>query len=343
MFVSPGTWHELRLHATVVHGDEVEAGTLTTDAGERFPIETGIPDFLYPSALDGKSAHALKYFDDNADDYEQHQHLTYETFYQNETDVRNRMIDLLQLRADHTVLEVNAGSGRDSVLIGNRLGENGLLHVQDIAPNMLRLCQKRLAHLPVPVAIHRGNGCFLPYRDKSFDAVYSFGGIGVGTYADPRSALEEMARVTRPGGRIVIGGGSMAPWLRETFFAKVLMHHNYLYKNTIPFEAIPVAARDVRIQWILGGGFFVLDFTVGEGEPAANFDFEIPGVRGGTLRTRYLGQLEGVTPATKELALRARAKTGESMHAWLDEVVRTAALDVLGAHEERECTGSKKD
>ena len=53
----------------------------------------------------------------------------------------------------------------------------------------------------------------------------------------------------------------------------------------------------------------------GVGEPPADFDFEIPGPRGGTRRTRHLGQLEGVKPETKELAHKAREKLAASQTA----------------------------
>ena len=65
------------------------------------------------------------------------------------------------------------------------------------------------------------------------------------------------------------------------------------------------------------------------GEPPADFDFPIPGPRGGTYRTRYLGQLEGVKPETKALAMQAREKLGISAHDWLDAIVRREAERVL--------------
>ncbi len=47
-------------------------------------------------------------------------------------------------------------------------------------------------------------------------------------------------------------------------------------------------------------------------------------------RTRYEGQLEGVTKEAKELAYKAREKKDVSMHKWLDDVVRKAAKKDLG-------------
>ncbi len=84
------------------------------------------------------------------------------------------------------------------------------------------------------------------------------------------------------------------------------------------------------LRWIIGGAFYVIEYEVAVGEPTANFDIEIPGPRGGTPRTRYYGQLEGVTAEAKDLALRARALSGKSMHRWLSDVVVRAARDEIG-------------
>ena len=98
-----------------------------------------------------------------------------------------------------------------------------------------------------------------------------------------------------------------------------------MFGADLPLSQLPVEARDTEIQYVIGQTFYLISFTVGDGEPRANFDFEIPGVRGGTYRTRLEGKLEGVSPEAKKLAKTAAVKTGESLHAWLDRVVRNAA------------------
>ena len=47
-------------------------------------------------------------------------------------------------------------------------------------------------------------------------------------------------------------------------------------------------------------------FDIGEGAPSADFDFIIPGARGGTHRTRYYGNLEGLSEEAITLAKEAR-------------------------------------
>jgi SAM-dependent methyltransferase len=188
---------------------------------------------------------------------------------------------------------------------------------------MLLRCRDKLSDVAVPVEFSVGNAAYLPFPDGYFDAVFSFGGLGV--FGDIQRSLREFVRVAKVGGRVVVGDESMPPWLYETEYGRILLNNNPLFKKPIPFELLPVEARNVTVRWVVGGVYYLIDFTVGAGEPQADFDLEIVGKRGGTLRTRYHGRLEGVTRETYELAQRAREKTGKSMHRWLDDVVRVAA------------------
>ncbi|HNB23630.1 MAG TPA: methyltransferase type 11, partial [Candidatus Melainabacteria bacterium] len=80
-----------------------------------------------------------------------------------------------------------------------------------------------------------------------------------------------------------------------------------------------------NVRWLLGSCFYLIDFRVGNGPPPLNLDLPHKGRRGGTMRTRYFGQLEGVSTEAKELAMEAAKKKNVSLHAWLDELVRSAA------------------
>jgi ubiquinone/menaquinone biosynthesis C-methylase UbiE len=326
----PVTGQNLKLitQFNVIENELIEGILSSHDNQEQYQVKNGIPDFTILSEKT-KHQYAIELFKLKADEYDNYQHLSFETFNQNEVEVRNNMIDRLLLKGNSKVLEVNAGTGRDSVLILKRLSTNGILHVQDISGEMLSYCQKKLMNEQNPFEIHQGNASKLPYADNSFDAVYSFGGVGMNTYLNNKDAIAEMVRVTKIGGRVVFGGLSLAPWLRNTMFGKILVSHNEHYANQIEFKDLPTEARNLNISWILEGAGFVIDFTVGEGEPSGNFSYEIPGPRGGTLLTRYYGKLEGVTPETKALAIIARNKIGISMHAWLEQIIKSEAEKIL--------------
>jgi len=148
----------------------------------------------------------------------------------------------------------------------------------------------------------------------------------VGHFSDQRKAIREMVRVVRTGGRVVFCEKNVPLWLRQTTYAKILINNNPMFAEDAPLEFIPVEARNVGIRWILGNVHYVVDFSVGDGEPVGNFDITLPGSRGGTFNTRYFGKLEGVSEEAKKLYERAAQHKGLSLHQWLDSAVREAAL-----------------
>jgi ubiquinone/menaquinone biosynthesis C-methylase UbiE len=319
----PETREPLRPEVQAKDGDEVISGALVTAAGRRYPVENGIPDLSFPPVLAGRDAHARAFYDGRVDDYDRFLHLTFETFGEREDDVREAMAERLELRPDACVLEIGCGSGRDSEHIVRRIPQ-GRLFAQDISAAMLAACRERLKGSSAQVECSVANASYLPFADRSFDAIFQFGGVG--EFSDVKRFFREIVRVAKVGARVVVGDESMPVWLRETEFAALLTFTNPQYAAPLPLEHLPVEARNVNLRWIIGGTFYLIDFTVGEGTPPADFDFVIPGPRGGTRRTRFYGQLEGVKPETKELAHKARARKNLSMHDWLDAAVREAAL-----------------
>ena len=110
----------------------------------------------------------------------------------------------------------------------------------------------------------------------------------------------------------------------------VVATNNPLFNNRLPLEAIPVCARDVTVRWIMANCFYVIAFRKGDGPPPLNIDLPHQGWRGGTMRSRYFGVMEGVTPEAKELARKAAANAGVSVHEWLDRLVRRQAAEDIG-------------
>jgi len=296
-----------------------------------FPFHDEMPNFIFPQVLPQSDRESLDWYKNNADSYDEFLPLTFQTFGVDEDTERNKLIDKLDLSLGNIVLETGCGSGRDSLKIAEKIGTSGKLYLQDISPDILRhAVQKFDAISKKPdTYFSLANGYYLPFQDNVFDKVFHFGGFN--TFGDKKRALSEMTRVVKPGGRIVVGDENMPVWLRDTEFGKVLMNSNPHYQHHIPFEAMPLNARNVSVEWIIGGVFYVIAFDKGHGAPYADLDFRIPGVRGGTHRTRYYGHLEGLSPETIQLAKAARAARKISMFDWLEEAVRLAALkDVEG-------------
>lgn len=322
----PATGESLRILDAVKQGDEISTGTLATSE-RRYPIENGMPIFVASTGLEGTAGFARNYYASIANDYDDNVHITFDLYKENELDVRLSMIDLLNLRETSKVLEISAGTGKDSELIINNLGKNGELWLLDISPDMLKRARSKLNKYPASTNLAIGDACALPYVDNYFDALYCFAGIG--HFADQRTALREMARVVRIGGRVVFSEKNVPPWLRDTEYGKILINNNPMFEDPNPLPLIPLAARNVGIRWILGNVHYVVDYTVGEGEPTGNFDLELPGYRGGSFNTRYFGKTEGVTREAIELYKKAADKKGMSLHRWLDSTIKEKAMKEL--------------
>lgn len=117
----------------------------------------------------------------------------------------DRFTDLLINRmgvgaGDH-VLDVGCGIGKPALRVARSTGAT----VTGITISRQQVQQaterSRLAHMSHLVTFEYANGMDMPYASASFDAVLSFESIN---HMDRPTALREMARVLRPGGRLVL-------------------------------------------------------------------------------------------------------------------------------------------
>ena len=160
----------------------------------------------------------------------------------------------------------------------------------------------------------------IPFPDQTFDGLIN--GFLLRNVVDLPKCLYELRRVVKPGGRVVFGDEGIAPWLKNTEYAKIAVTNNALWAANAPIDLLPAAASDVNLSWVLGNCFYIIDFQVAAHAPQMNMDVMHKGRRGGSMRTRYFGQLEGVTDASKTFVLQDATQRGISVHDWLEQVIQ---------------------
>jgi ubiquinone/menaquinone biosynthesis C-methylase UbiE len=327
----PYSGDELSLEGADEAGGEIVRASLVSAGGLDYAVLDGVPHLIHSDreSYSPEEARENEFYEATARRYDAAVDWLFQAFFEDEAEVRGRMVDLLELAPGDRVLETGAGTCRDTVTIAGRLGPDGELFVQDLSPNMLSIGRARMLDAGLLDRSHGrteffvGNAAHLPFPDRFFDAAYHFGGFNV--FTDRRKALAEMARVVRVGGKVVVGDEGLAPWHRGTEYGAMLTTSHPPYVNAAPLDLLPECASDAGVRWVMGNAFYVVDFRVGDGPPIVALDLPIPGTRGGTFRTRYHGALEGVTVEARELAERGAAASGLSLHEWLDRAVRAAA------------------
>lgn len=281
-----------------------------------------IPTFFDLKDLGPSDRESYEWYENNADDYDQNVGLTFKSLGAgDEFAHRAKMWDRLQVRAGHRILEIGAGTGRDSAGIASLMDASGELHITEVYREMLFDARRKLLDLENLPKIYFSavDAHKLPFEDEYFDSVFHFGGLN--TFSNQRLALSEWARVTKDGGRVVFGDESIPRWLRNFEKMRAISNSNPLFLFDPPLESIPSEARELKLEYLFGDGFYLVSFTVSRDEPGGDIDFPIPGLRGGTLRTRLNGTLEGVGPKQKKRIYEHANKSGTSVHDILEKLI----------------------
>jgi SAM-dependent methyltransferase len=194
----------------------------------------------------------------------------------------DRVMALLALQGNEHVVDAGCGSGFHSLMVAEQLPQGRVMAV-DVSTEMLdRLRTSATARgLSERIELHHADGLSLPLPDGSMDRAVS---AAVWHHLDdPQGAAIELARVLRPGGRLVvvdleIGGGAEARGGRDPgdhaahdhaahdHGAHVHGAHQHGHgKHAVPFGAedmrrILVQAGLVAVQveligrWVVGAG-----------------------------------------------------------------------------------------
>jgi demethylmenaquinone methyltransferase/2-methoxy-6-polyprenyl-1,4-benzoquinol methylase len=140
-------------------------------------------------------------------------------------------------RPGERILDLAAGTGTSSA----SLAKSGA-HVvaADFSPGMIEVGRRQQAGVP-NIEFVVADGMALPFEADSFDAVtISF---GLRNIADPKVALGELFRVTKPGGRVVICEFS-------TPVKPLRGPYRWYLKNVMPALAKTVSSNDAAYDYL---------------------------------------------------------------------------------------------
>jgi ubiquinone/menaquinone biosynthesis C-methylase UbiE len=117
---------------------------------------------------------------------------------------RARLDEVLAARPGERILEVGPGTGYYSLEVAERISPGGQLDVFDLQQEMLDHTMRRAGERGVGnIVPTQGDARELPYPGDCFDAAFLV--TVLGEIPDQQTALGELARVLKPGGRLVVG------------------------------------------------------------------------------------------------------------------------------------------
>lgn len=126
---------------------------------------------------------------------------------------------------DH-VLDCATGTGDLAIEFKKVVGQAGQVIGSDFCAGMLAHAPAKAKALNLDIKFEQADAMNLPYADASFDVVSI--AYGIRNVADPVKALREMARVCKPGGRVMIleTGDTHLPLISSAM--------KFYFKNVVP-------------------------------------------------------------------------------------------------------------
>jgi SAM-dependent methyltransferase len=117
---------------------------------------------------------------------------------------RARLREILDAKQGERVLEVGPGTGYYTLDVAEWVGPDGSVDILDLQQEMLDHTMRRAGERSVAnITPTRSDATALPFEDGTFDAAYLV--TVLGEIPDQDAALRELARVLKPGGRLVVG------------------------------------------------------------------------------------------------------------------------------------------
>ena len=115
---------------------------------------------------------------------------------------RNKLVQLSGAKEGHSILDCATGTGDLAIAFKKAVGSTGSVTGTDFCLEMLAPAPEKAKKQNLEIKFEQADVMSLQYPDNSFDVVsISF---GIRNVANAELALKEMARVTKPGGKVMV-------------------------------------------------------------------------------------------------------------------------------------------
>jgi SAM-dependent methyltransferase len=117
---------------------------------------------------------------------------------------RQRLREILEPKAGERILEVGPGTGYYTLDVAEWVKPDGQVDILDLQQEMLDHTMRSAGERGLAnVTPTQSDATAMPYEDGTYDAAFLV--TVLGEIPDQDAALRELARVLKPGGRLVVG------------------------------------------------------------------------------------------------------------------------------------------
>lgn len=257
----PNCGKKLILNGNSAPLSEVEEGEIVCEKGHIWTITNGIPSLVHPPITE-EDAKWIADYDEMAENYDELVKQYDEWLGINIMKERENFSQFIPIEGPVRIIDVSIGTGANFIALHNQFKDQMgrfNLHGMDLSTGMLEVSNVKFAKNKLSVNLTHGSVFNLPFQKNFFDIVLHSGGIN--TFSDIPGALNELLRIAKSGGIIIVVDEGLSPQKRETDEGKAIMKANTLFSAKPPIEHVPDKAKDVEVTYVMNETFYQIVFS----------------------------------------------------------------------------------
>lgn len=154
---------------------------------------------------------------------------------------KQKLVKLAQAEEGKSVLDCASGTGDLAIIFKQAVGQSGRVVATDFCNDMLKYTKPKAEKLNLDIEVELADAMNLQFETDTFDI--SSISYGIRNVDDTPTALKEMARVTKSGGKIAILETGQPSKLLRPFF-------NIMTKYLMPLMGKLIAGNQSAYQYL---------------------------------------------------------------------------------------------
>jgi ubiquinone/menaquinone biosynthesis C-methylase UbiE/uncharacterized protein YbaR (Trm112 family) len=257
----PQCGKKLQFGQSIPLDDDIQEGQIVCERGHAWEIKDGIPSLVYPPVNQDDA----KYITQHGEMAESYDELFKQYNDRLGIDVmkeRESLAIFIPIEGPVRIIDVSVGTAANFIALHRRFKSQIArfnLHGMDLSMGVLKVAQRKITESEFDVSLTHGSVFNIPYQSSFFDVVFHSGGIN--TFSDIHGALNEMLRIVRAGGMVIVVDKGLSPRVRESEKGKEIIKTNSRFAARPPLEFLPDKARNVEVSYVMNETFYQMTFT----------------------------------------------------------------------------------